>query len=100
MYLVSKGIAFVHNLVASPLGHEALDGRKTPFHKPHSTAIAGVHEGKGGDHRFYNNIFAAPAGLQAIDNSMLPCFAAGNVFLKGAQPSKFDVETLQKPDYD
>jgi alpha-N-arabinofuranosidase len=100
MYFVAKGIAFVHNLSLSPLGHEALDRRTTPYHKPHSTEIAGIQEGNGGDHRFYNNILVAPAGLQVIDNAVLPCSAEGNVFLKGATPSKFDVEMLQKPDFD
>lgn len=100
MYFVAKGIAFVHNLSLSPLGHEALDRRTTPYHKPHSTEIAGIQEGNGGDHRLYNNILVAPAGLQVIDNAVLPCSAAGNVFLKGATPSKFDVEMLQKPDFD
>lgn len=100
MCINSKGIAFVHNLMAAPMEHHDRDGRKTPFHRPHSTEIAGVHEGIGGDHRFYNNIFVAPTGLKAIDNSPLPCFAAGNVFLKGAPPSKFDAEPLQKPAFD
>jgi alpha-N-arabinofuranosidase len=100
MYIVSKGIAFAHNLILSPLGHESYDSRTTPFHKPHSTEIAGIQEGNGGDHRFYNNIFVAPAGLQGIDHAVLPCFAAGNVFLKGAKASRFDEEMLLKPDFD
>ncbi|MEI6785859.1 MAG: hypothetical protein WCQ21_33655, partial [Verrucomicrobiota bacterium] len=49
--------------------------------------------------RFYNNLFVAPCKLQALDNSVLPCFAAGNVFTKGTQPSKFDTEALVKPDF-
>lgn len=100
MYLIAKGIAYVHNLVVSPLGHEGLDSRTTPFQQPHSTEIAGIQEGNCGDHRFHNNIFVSPAGLQAIDNAMLPCFAAGNVFLKDAKPSKFDREMLHKPEFD
>jgi len=100
MYIVSKGIAFAHNLILSPLGHESYDSRTTPFHKPHSTEIAGIQDGNGGDHRFYNNIFVAPAGLQCIDHAVLPCFAAGNVFLKGAKASRFDEEMLLKPDFD
>jgi alpha-N-arabinofuranosidase len=100
MYIVSKGIAFAHNLILSPLGHESYDSRTTPFHKPHSTEIAGIQEGNGGDHRFYNNIFEDPAGLQVIDNAVLPCSAAGNVFLKGAKASRFDVEKILKPDFD
>lgn len=100
MYLNCKGIAFVHNLLAAPLAHEAFDTRKTPFHKPHSTEIAGLREGDNGDHRFYNNILLAPLGLKDTDNAKLPCFASGNVFLKGAQPSTFDAKPLLKPAYD
>jgi hypothetical protein len=100
MYINSKGIAFAHNLMATPMGFDEFDSRKTPYHPPHATQIAGVYDGKGGDHRFYNNIVVAPAGLKALDTMPLPCFAAGNVFLKGAQLSKFDKEALQKPAHD
>ena len=69
------------------------DARSTPFQVPHSTNIAGLYAagaGDSGDDRFYNNLFAAPSSLRVIDNSALPCFAAGNVFTKGTQPSRFD----------
>ena len=33
----------------------------TPFHKPHSTEVAGLHDNPSGDDRFYNNLFVAPA---------------------------------------
>ena len=100
IYLNSKGVAFAHNLIASPVVQERQDGRQTPFHKPHSTEVAGLHESNNGDQRFYNNVIVAPAGLAGLDNAMLPCFAAGNVFTKGAKPSKFDVEVLMKPEFD
>jgi len=42
----------------------------------------------------------APCNLLALDHSSLPCFAAGNVFTKGTQPSKFEADALLKPDFD
>jgi hypothetical protein len=69
----------------------------------HSTQIAGMHPaaaGDSGDHRFYNNLFVAPCNLHALDNSALPCFAAGNVFTKGSQPSNFDTDALHQPEFD
>ena len=100
IYLNSKGVAFAHNLIASPVVQELSDGRQTPFHKPHSTEVSGLQDAKNGDQRFYNNVIVTPASLNGLDNAMLPCFAAGNVFTKGTQPSKFDVEALQNPDFD
>ena len=80
------------------------DGRATPFQLAHSTDIAGLladsPQNDSGDHRFYNNVFLAPGGLQTIDTSALPCFAAGNVFTRGTRPSKFDTDTLLKPEFD
>jgi len=100
IYVNSKGMAFAHNLIASPVEQEREDGRQTPFHKPHSTEVAGLKEANNGDQRFYNNVFVTPANLNGLDNALLPCFAAGNVFTKGTQPSKFDVEASLKPDFD
>jgi len=99
-YINAKGGAFVHNLIACPLQQERYDDRDTPFHKAHSTDVAGLHKSTNGDQRFYNNIFDAPANLNAFDNSMLPSFAAGNVFAKGTQKSKYDVDMLMKPEFD
>lgn len=101
--LNSQGIAFAHNLFVGPIRNMRSDTRSTPFHLPHSTAVAGLYaapKGDSGDHRFYNNLFIAPCNLQALDNSVLPCFAAGNVFIAGSQPSKFDTNALLKPDFD
>jgi len=100
MWLNAEGMAFAQNLFAGPIKHFEHDKRRTPFHHSHCTAIAGVEEGKNGDHRFYNNLFAASALLQGIDNAQLPCFAAGNVFVNGATPSKFDQAALHLTDFD
>jgi alpha-N-arabinofuranosidase len=99
-FLNSKGIAIVHNLIRGPIGITDFDGRNTPFHRAHSTEFAGLHDAPSGDCRFYNNLFVAPCKLAAIDHARLPCFAAGNVFTPGSQPSKFDADLLLKPDSD
>lgn len=98
--LNSKSIAVAHNLITGPINNTQFDGRNTPFHRAHSTEFAGLHNAPSGDHRFYNNVFASPCNLHALDNSTLPCAAAGNVFTKGSQPSKFDAGSLVKPDFD
>jgi hypothetical protein len=91
--LNSQGIAAAHNLITGPIDSMRSDTRSTPFHLAHTTTVAGLYpaaKGDSGDHRFYNNVFAAPCSLHAIDNAVLPCFAGGNVFTRGTQPSKFD----------
>lgn len=89
----SEGVTFVHNLIFGTIGNDLHDKRVTPFHKAHSTKIAGMYpdaNGDSGDHRFYNNLFVGASDQHSMDTSMLPCFAAGNVFTAGTQPSKFD----------
>ena len=102
--LNSQGVAFIHNLIAGTIASYRGDTRATPFQKAHSTELAGLHtssaQNDSGDYRFYNNLCVAPCDLHALDNSALPCFAAGNVFTKGAQPSKFDTAALVLPDFD
>ena len=101
--LDSEGIAFVQNLIAGTISSRLGDDRTTPVQLPHNTVFAGMHPSKkadSGDHRFYNNLFAAPSDIKAVNGSMLPCFAAGNVFTKGTQPSKFDTNALVLPDFD
>jgi hypothetical protein len=55
---------------------------------------------KGGDNRFFNNVFVAPAGLDTYDESARPNRMAGNVFLKGAKPSRHEKSPLILPDFD
>lgn len=63
--IATQGIAFVHNLIGGPftsIGTGTNNGpdtgpRYTPYHVPHSTAIAGFMTFLHGDARFYNNIF-------------------------------------------
>ena len=57
----SQGGAYVHNLIAGGMQLNAFDGRLTPFHKAHSTEVAGLHDNPCGDDRFYNNLFVNAA---------------------------------------
>lgn len=85
---VSQGGAYVHNLIAGSLHSNPFDGRLTPFHKPHSTELAGMHDNPSGDDRYYNNIFVQRWNANPYDTAKFPVAMHGNVFLKGAQPAK------------
>jgi alpha-L-arabinofuranosidase len=76
------------------------DARQTPFHKAHSTALAGFHDNPRGDDRYYNNLFVQRADLSQYDSEASPVAMDGNVFLKGAKPSKFETAPLIKPEFD
>jgi len=96
----SQGGAYVHNLFAGTLNIGGFDGRKTPFHKAHSTEIAGLHDNPAGDDRYYNNLFVERGNLGQYDGARLPVWMDGNVFLKGAQPSKHEQAPLVQPAFD
>ena len=97
----SEGGAFIHNLFAGKITSSP-QGRLTPYHPAHSTALAGLVNIKGGDNRFYNNLFIgqgtssnAPVkpgsessgyGLWEYDARELPMQIGGNVYYNGAQP--------------
>ncbi|HNS20490.1 MAG TPA: carbohydrate-binding protein [Sedimentisphaerales bacterium] len=93
----SQGGAYVHNLIAGTVQVIHTEGRRTPYHKPHSTEVVGLHPNPSGDDRYYNNIFVN-AGLTAYDEAKLPVFMAGNVFLNGAKPSRHEPDALVQPD--
>jgi hypothetical protein len=95
----SQGGAYAHNLILGNLSIH-YDSRQTPYHKAHSTELAGRHDCPIGDMRWYNNLLAGRCNLSACDGAVMPVAAAGNVFAKGAQPSKFDEEALIKTDFD
>jgi hypothetical protein len=99
----SQEMAVVHNLIRGPVWNFSGDESVTPFHYAHNTALAGMYPsaaGDSGDDRFNNNLFVAPCTLRAVNNSASPCFAAGNVFTKGTEPSNFDKAPLVIPDFD
>lgn len=84
---VSQGGAYAHNLVMGTIRLNPYDARQTPFHKPHSTALAGMHDNPSGDDRYVNNILVGQADLSAYDQARFPVRMEGNVFLHGARPS-------------
>lgn len=116
----SEGGSYVHNLI-NGLVSVAPQSRATPYFKPHSTVFAGVVPIKGGDNRFYNNIFVgnggrpytSPAGSffmpDAIDSlsgyglgmykgAALPVVADGNVYLNNAEASVDERHFVKRDD--
>ena len=60
----SQGGAFVHNLVCGTVALAPVVERPTPYHRPHSTQVAGYAAIHGGDDRHIGNIFlGGDAGL-------------------------------------
>jgi len=55
--LFSQGGAFVNNLISGLLRVERVLDRATPYHRPHSTQVAGYAVIQGGDDRFIGNLF-------------------------------------------
>jgi hypothetical protein len=53
----SQGGAFVHNLIGGTVRLVPVHDRATPYHRPHSTQIAGYAVIYGGDDRWIGNIF-------------------------------------------
>jgi len=99
-YSRSQGGAYVHNLFAGVIRIIPLDRRETPFLKPHSTAIVGLHDNPCGDDRYYNNVFAGHADLSQYDSAKLPVWMDGNVFLNGAKSSKFETLPFVQINFD
>ena len=96
----SQGAAYAHNIFAGKIIARSELGRETPYHEPHGTTMAGLKNIKGGDSRFYNNLFLASAGFDTYDKSASPNPMAGNVFIKGAKPSNHEKSPLLLPDLD
>jgi hypothetical protein len=55
--LFSQGGAFVNNLICGTLRLEPVMDRATPYHRPHSTQVAGYAMIPGGDDRYVGNLF-------------------------------------------
>jgi len=96
----SQGGTYAHNLFAGKISPRPELRRETPWLEEHGTAIAGLSNIKGGDNRFFNNLFVGPAGLDGYDGSTLPNRMEGNVFLKGAKPSKHEQSPVVRADFD
>jgi hypothetical protein len=61
----SQGGAFVNNLFAGTVRLEAVPDRATPYHRPHSTQVAGYAVIWGGDDRWIGNLFLGGDVAQA-----------------------------------
>jgi hypothetical protein len=75
----SGGGAYVHNIISGQIDVRP-QGRRTPYHKAHSTEVAGLHNIPGGDNRFCNNIFTRNSNLNAY-KKYADMLIEGNVFL-------------------
>ncbi len=92
----SEGGTYAHNLFYGKIDFRP-DGRWTPFHKEHSTAIKGIKPIKGGDTRFYNNIITSN-GLNEYSTAQTPCVAHGNVYVFNAKPLENEEGQLEIQD--
>jgi hypothetical protein len=99
LFANSLGGAYAHNLMMGSL-QIGPNKRRTAFLKAHSTELVDLHDLLVGDARWYNNLLASRCNLNAYNSATMPVVAAGNVFTKGATPSRFDVEPLLKPSFD
>jgi len=97
---VSQGGAYVHNLIGGAIQSIAFDARLTPYHRAHDTAVAGMHDNPFGDDKYFNNLLVGPADLSVYDKAPLAVKMEGNVFLKGAKPSKVERGPVVRPDLD
>jgi hypothetical protein len=97
---MSEGGAYAHNLFLGVIDLRPELGRETPYHKAHSTEVAGLRNIPGGDDRFYNNLFVGNSGLAQYDKAAQPVHMAGNVFLKGAKPSTAEQNPVVLADFD
>jgi alpha-N-arabinofuranosidase len=80
----SSGAAFVHNIFGGKIDVIAYDARLTPYHKPHSTFVADLHDNPGGDIQFINNLFVNGGDASQYSKSLLPVVFDGNVYTKGS----------------
>lgn len=107
----SEGFAYVHNLIGGIICNYPEPGRFTPYHLPHSTAIAGLSTIYSGDDRYYNNIFLGKGaeidirnrtcnyGLVGYNNVPLTIWTKGNVFYNRAMPYKKDSSFTMNKDF-
>ena len=97
---VSQGGAYVHNLMVGAMRLNPYDARQTPFHKAHSTELAGMHDNPYGDDKYFNNLFILRGDLSPYDAAPLPVKMEGNVFLKGAKPARGEKDPIVRAEFD
>lgn len=89
----SQGGAYVNNLILGAVRLEPVMDRSTPYHKPHSTQVAGFAVIYAGDDRFVGNIFAGQEeGAQdayAEGGQSTPDFSYGTSVYDG-HPATFE----------
>jgi len=114
----SEGGAFVHNLFAGRIKSFDTPDRSTPYHLPHSTKVMALRNIKGGDNRFFNNIFiktrdlederitntagkkiVVTYGLGGYDDMGYESYSEGNLFYNGAKPYKNETSFIEEPDF-
>ncbi len=94
----SEGGAYVHNLMAGRIVCWP-QGRKTPFHPAHDTAVSGLMNIVGGDNRFFNNVFIGTS-LGTYDARPQPLATSGNVYYRGGRPYCQEAGFVVRPDFD
>jgi hypothetical protein len=114
---MSEGGAYVHNLFAGKITNRPEPGRETPFHPAHNTKVAGLVTIKGGDDRYYNNLFVGTgeklssarkgnlkelrwinsSGLWGYDGREQPLFTGGNVYYWGSEPYAQEASPIVLP---
>jgi hypothetical protein len=113
---MSEGGAYTHNLLAGRVISKPEPRRSTPYHKAHSTALAGLNSIQGGDDRFYNNIFSGSAappedekgpgtdpskfgglGLWVYNQREYPLSTGGNVYFGGARAYYQETGAVYRP---
>jgi hypothetical protein len=114
----SEGGAFVHNLFAGRTKCFDVPDRVTPYHQAHSTKVVCLRNIRGGDDRYFNNLFVRTAGfteesitgnagelittgygLSVYDRAEFESFADGNLFYNGAKAYKNETNSIEKPDF-
>lgn len=85
----SQGGAYCHNILPGAL-QVTPQSRQTPWHRPHSTEIAGLSDIPGGDDRYCNNLMTDPNAFGAVGQYQ-------NIVEEGNQPLP-SVEAIEKDD--
>lgn len=96
---MSQGGAYVNNFVFGEVRWmQVTDDRVVNLLAPHSTTTLDIHPIRGGDSRYYNNIFVN-GGLAGYDRAGQPIFAANNVYLGSTPPSRQEKDVHRFPDF-
>jgi hypothetical protein len=109
----SEGGAYAHNLMTGRIVSRPELRRSTPYQQAHSTQLAGLANTRGGDNRFYNNVFVAQLtadgkppqkpeefGLAVYKDRPFPLHTGGNVYLHGARPGADEPDAIVLPEFD